>query len=192
MGSAARGSSGLEILCPQKHWENMAKESRDQWGRRVLRPCPFCGGQGSQPNGKVFVNITHKPDCWILKRHEYYGGMTRVDEDDSAWNERAADSSANQFGGLESFNGDDLIMSATAYYLGRQTISVDAHCECLVRAWPRLSDNVREYIERIVENAFAKEACMAAMGKKISELGDACDRESWCKVRKCWTEKTSG
>jgi len=68
---------------------NVAKESHDKWGRRVLRPCPFCGGKGSQPNGKAFVNITHKPDCWILKRHEYYGGMTRVDEDDPAWNERA-------------------------------------------------------------------------------------------------------
>jgi len=70
----------------------MTKESRDQWGRRVLRPCPFCGGIESQPNGKVFVNIKHQFGCWILKRHEYYGGMTRVDEDDVAWNERATDS----------------------------------------------------------------------------------------------------
>ena len=170
----------------------MAKESRDQWGRRVLRPCPFCGGKGSQPNGKVFVNITHKQDCWILKRHEYYGFMTRVDEDDVAWNERAADSSVSQFGGLESFNGDDLIMSATSYYLGRQTISVDAHCQCLIRAWPRLSENVREYVQRIVEDAFRRESILMSMDPAFNPFGDACDRESWVNVRKCWTEKTSG
>lgn len=161
----------------------MAKESRDQWGRCVLRPCPFCGGKGSQPNGKVFVNITHKPDCWILKRHEYYGGMTRVDEDDAAWNDRADDS---QFGGLESFNGDDLIMSATAYYLGRATISVDAHCNCVVRAWPRLSQGVREYIQKIVDEAFRRDEAKVLKGEKSYELGESCDRESWHKVRACW------
>lgn len=163
----------------------MAKESRDKWGRRVLRPCPFCGGKGSQPNGKVFVNITHKPDCWILKRYEYYGGMTRVDEDDPAWNERAEDS---QFGGLESFNGDDLIMSATSYYLGRETISVDAHCQCLVRAWPRLSESVREYVQRIVEEAFRREALMQDLKPGYNPFGAACDRESWLNVRKCWQQ----
>jgi hypothetical protein len=29
-------------------------EQLDQWGRRKLLPCPFCGAQGSQPNGEVF------------------------------------------------------------------------------------------------------------------------------------------
>lgn len=94
-------------------------------------------------------------------------------------------------GGLESFNGDDLIMSATAYYLGRRTISVDAHCQCLVRAWPRLSEGVREYIQRLVEGAFEREASVAELMPRYSGFGDACDRESWCKVRACWAEKAA-
>jgi hypothetical protein len=88
--------------------------------------------------------------------------------------------------GIESFSHDDLIMSATSYYLGRQTISVDAHCQCVVRAWPRLSGGVREYIQRIVEDVFRREELMQTMQPGWNPFGDACDRESWCKVRECW------
>ena len=88
--------------------------------------------------------------------------------------------------GIESFNTDDLIMSATAYYLGRATISVDAHCNCVVRAWPQLSHGVREYIQRIVDEAFRRDARKMIKGEKSYELGEGCDRESWEKVRKLW------
>jgi len=94
--------------------------------------------------------------------------------------------------GIESFNTDDLIMSATSYYLGRQTISVDAHCQCLVRAWPQLSQGVREYVENIVEATFDQEANMQRIGRDWSPFGDACDRESWCKVRECWKRHAAG
>jgi hypothetical protein len=90
---------------------------------------------------------------------------------------------------IESFNKNDLIMSATAYYLGRRTISVDAHCEALVRAWPNLCESVRDYIKRIVEATFDQESNIQRIGRDWSPFGDACDRESWCKVRECWAGK---
>ena len=91
-------------------------------------------------------------------------------------------------GGIHFFNHDDLIMSATAYYLARQTISVDAHCQCVVRAWPQLSDNVHDYIQRIVEEVFQREEIMQTVQPGWNPFGDACDRESWCKVRECWAK----
>lgn len=88
--------------------------------------------------------------------------------------------------GIESFNHDDLIMSATAYYLGRRTISVDAHCQCIVRAWGKLSQPVREYIQRLVDEAFRRDEMRRAKGDSFRELGYACDCESWSTVRKLW------
>ena len=90
---------------------------------------------------------------------------------------------------VESFNKNDLIMSATAYYLGRRTISVDAHCQAVVRAWPNLAQGVRDYIQTIVEATFNQELNMQRIGRDWSPFGDACDRESWCKVRECWAGK---
>jgi hypothetical protein len=92
------------------------------------------------------------------------------------------------FPGLESFNGDDLIMSATSYYLGRQTISVDLHCMCIVRAWPRLNRGVQEYIRRIVDEAFRRDSLLSKSDQNVSHLGAACDKQSWEKVRACWLE----
>lgn len=94
----------------------------------------------------------------------------------------------SDFPGLESFNGDGLIMSATAYYLGRQTISVDAHCQCIIRAWPRLNQGVRDYIKSLVEHEFRREELAKERNYQVSYFGDACDRESWLSVRKCWQQ----
>jgi|688.fasta_scaffold1084831_1 hypothetical protein len=91
-------------------------------------------------------------------------------------------------GGIHFFNHDDLIMSATSYYLGRQTISVDDHCQRLVKAWPVLSQGVREYVQRIVDNVFQRQEIMQAIQSDWNPFGDACDRESWCRVRECWSK----
>ena len=66
-------------------------EKLDEWGRRKLFPCPFCGAEGVQPNGKVFATFQHSEDCWILVHHRHYGRLTRVDVDDPLWNSRAKD-----------------------------------------------------------------------------------------------------
>ena len=88
--------------------------------------------------------------------------------------------------GVESFNHDDLIMSSTAYYLGRQTINVESHCQSIMRAWPRLSQNVREYIQRIVEDFFKRQEIVQSWQHDWNPFGGECDRESWQKVRECW------
>ena len=88
------------------------------------------------------------------------------------------------------FDFDDLVMSTTAYYLGRRTINVDSFCDRLVKAWPDLSPNVRDYIQRIVEAEFSREAILKRLDDQFNPFGDACDRESWCKVRACWQEKS--
>lgn len=88
---------------------------------------------------------------------------------------------------LNCFDLNDLIMSSTAYYLGRRTIAVDYFCGQLIKAWPFLTDGVRAYIQRIVESEFSREAILMTMDANFNPFGDACDRESWCKVRSCWT-----
>lgn len=158
----------------------------------LLLPCPFCGGKATvfqidcSTNGNKYWTV----GCALSNcrgEHSATAGPN-LESEIGKWNHRAS----LQFGGLESFNGDDLIMSATSYYLGRQTISVDAHCQCLIRAWPRLSQGVREYVQRIVEDVFRREVILREMDPDFNPFGDACDRESWVNVRKCWTEKTSG
>ncbi len=79
---------------------------------------------------------------------------------------------------MDAFDIDDLIMSATAYYVGRRTASVSSHCKALVASWPLLSDSTRGFIQRVVENAFQR-----------NRLGDDCDRESWETVRRMWSKK---
>lgn len=76
------------------------------------------------------------------------------------------------------FDVDDLVMSSAAYYLGRHTISVTDFCRRLCLSWSQLSLPVQQYVQRIVESAFERDA-----------VGGACDREAWLQVRACWLEK---
>jgi len=87
------------------------------------------------------------------------------------------------------FDIDDLIMSTASYYLGRRTVSVDDFCTRLVLAWLILAAHVKDYIRRMVEAEFIKEEIFIKDGHPglVENLfGDACDRESWMKVRECW------
>lgn len=88
---------------------------------------------------------------------------------------------------LSCFDFNDLLMSSTAYYLGRRTISVDDFCCRLIKAWPLLPDGVKHYVERIVEAEFAKETLVRQFQWDWTPFGDNCDRESWLNVRRCWS-----
>lgn len=100
---------------------------------------------------------------------------------------------------LQHFDANDLVMSATAYYLGRQTASVHSHCERLIKAWPQLDKHVRDYIERIVEREFCRfgaleaqtdeSGCIRTGSGFVMPLGHKCDREMWLKVRQLWKAK---
>lgn len=86
------------------------------------------------------------------------------------------------------FDVDDLIMSATTYYLGRTTIHVADHCGKLIQAWSMLRPNTRSFIERVVEEAFARDDYCRGIETKpfLFALGHDCDREAWERVRSLW------
>jgi len=73
------------------------------------------------------------------------------------------------------FDAHDLVMSATSYYLGRRTIAVDEFCRSMVESWPNLPQHVRDYVQRVVEDAYRRDI-----------LGFDCDRRSWDSVRALW------
>jgi hypothetical protein len=87
---------------------------------------------------------------------------------------------------ISHFDTDDLIMSATSYYLGRRTGMVYVHCQCLIKAWPELSQPVKDYVKRIVECEFDREEILTRNELHFDLFGDTCDRESWCRVRELW------
>jgi len=93
---------------------------------------------------------------------------------------------------IRHFDIDDLIMSATAYYLGRRTINVGDFCQRLRRAWPELSEGVRAYIQRLVESQFAREGVLRRLYLEPdwTLFGHACDRDEWVAVRNLWAIKT--
>lgn len=81
------------------------------------------------------------------------------------------------------FDVSDLVMSATAYYLGRRTANVGDFCRRLCLSWPSLPVAVQQFVERIVEEAYRR----AARTDRFA-LGNDCDRVEWDKVRRCWSE----
>ncbi len=88
------------------------------------------------------------------------------------------------------FDADDLIMSATSYYLGRRTAMVASHCDALVESWPQLSQPVRDYVRRIVEAAFERDDhCRSLAFREYAlPLGQDCDREAWLRVKALWSD----
>lgn len=86
---------------------------------------------------------------------------------------------------------DDLIMSATAYYLGRRTIAVSDHVKWLFEVWEELEPHVQQYIERIVEDAIQRERNMfnsfgIAYVNGPGPLGEKCYRDCWILLRSKW------
>lgn len=82
---------------------------------------------------------------------------------------------------LAKFDLDDLIMSATCYYLGRCTANVSCFCDSLINAWPNLKASTALFVVRVVDEAFER----YERGEK-NALGHVCDREKWSQVRKLW------
>ena len=94
---------------------------------------------------------------------------------------------------VEHFDVEDLVMSATSYYLGRMTTLVETHCERLVKAWPTLSTGCQDYIRRVVETAFERDEAVKGGGElQYRPLGMECDRECWRKVRALWNGGSDG
>jgi len=87
------------------------------------------------------------------------------------------------------FDIDELVMSSTAYFLGRKTALTHSFCEKLIESWPYLRTPTQLYIVRIVEECFGRDDHSRNMGRENHPLGHDCDRAIWEKVRKCWNDK---
>lgn len=90
---------------------------------------------------------------------------------------------------MRQLDREDLIVPATRYYMGRQSIAVTAHCQALSAAWPELSRGTQETIRRDLEEAFRRDDAMRADEKcspSYYPLGCDIDREAWDLVRAAW------
>lgn len=97
---------------------------------------------------------------------------------------------------LQHFDANDLVMSATAYYLGRSTALVQSHCDSLIKAWPQLDQHVKDFVKRIVEDAIRRErwsftgdGILTTGSDYVPPLGHEMDRKMWLKVRQLWQAK---
>ena len=86
-----------------------------------------------------------------------------------------------------------LWLGATRYYLGRMTYAVSDFCGMLIRAWPALSDETKELIQRDIEIEFIRDDEVRLETKNLvphysvwKPLGGDIDRAEWEKVRKLW------
>ena len=84
------------------------------------------------------------------------------------------------------FDVDDLIMSSTSYYLGRQTGNVETFCRNLATSSKTLPAHVQSHVRRVVNEAFSRDDVARSLCKEHLPLGADCDRVSWELVRKCW------
>lgn len=90
---------------------------------------------------------------------------------------------------------EDLIVPATRYYMGRQTIGVTAHCRALANMWHALSPGTRDTLRRDIEEAFRRDDAMRAdpvCSPSYYPLGADIDREAWELVRQAWLASTKG
>jgi transposase InsO family protein len=90
-------------------------------------------------------------------------------------------------GHLRYFDTDDLIMSTAAYYL---TANAGDFCQRLRRAWPELNENVRAYVQRLVESQFAREGVLRRLYLEPDWTLFGDDRDEWVAVRNLWAIKS--
>ena len=82
-------------------------------------------------------------------------------------------------------------MGAFQYWCGRKTIAVSGFIEVLIQEWSNLPENVRAFIERDLERAFAEDDAQRLSGNDYKRLGHDCDRAEWSRVRALYKEGES-
>lgn len=75
-----------------------------------------------------------------------------------------------------------MIIAAVRYCLGRRTYIVGDCADWIIANWHDWPDNVRQIIQRDIEEEFDRAARMP----ELKVLGDGCDRSYWERVRKLW------
>ena len=92
---------------------------------------------------------------------------------------------------LEEAWGFDALMASAAfrYCLGRRTYIVGSCVEWIISNWEKFPENVKNLIERELEEAFGeddKERLHNADATWLP-LGHDCDRKDWERVRALWS-----
>lgn len=90
---------------------------------------------------------------------------------------------------MRNLNRDDLLIPATRYYMGRQTIATTAHAQALAEKWHLIKPSIRNVIRTDLEEAFRRDDAMRAdpaCSPSYYPLGGDMDREAWEQVRKAW------
>jgi len=85
-------------------------------------------------------------------------------------------------------SASELVFFAFRYFLGRCTIATCRFADNLAMAYPLLEKRYQDLIRRELDEAFARDD-RERKGKPSywhGELGHACDRESWDKVRQAY------
>lgn len=80
-----------------------------------------------------------------------------------------------------------MVTAAFRYCLGRQTYIVSVCADWLVANWDRFPQNVRDVIQRDLEEEFERDDAARREGNSLCKpLGWDCDRKEWERVRALW------
>ena len=83
---------------------------------------------------------------------------------------------------------DLMIVAAVRYCLGRRTYIVGACAEWMLRNWSKWPENVRQVLQRDIEEEFVRDDDARKHNERYKPLGDDCDRADWEKVRTLWNK----
>ncbi len=89
---------------------------------------------------------------------------------------------------LRGFDLHMLMIAASRYFIGRQTIATSGFSGELASAWPLIPKRIRDGIQRDLEGNFARDDEARAEGRDYKPLGADCDRQGWERVRAAWVE----
>lgn len=82
--------------------------------------------------------------------------------------------------------GDLMAITAFRYCLGRMTYIVGDCEQWIVANWEHFPENVRELIQREVEEEIKRDDEARERGEEYKPLGHDCDRAAWVRVASLW------
>lgn len=83
-----------------------------------------------------------------------------------------------------------MVTAAFRYCCGRQTYIVGACADWLVDNWAKFPKNVRDVIQRDLEETFTQDdEARKDLNLTYKPLGWDCDRKEWERVRALWNDE---
>ena len=81
---------------------------------------------------------------------------------------------------------DLMVTAAFRYCLGRRSYIVSVCVDWLIEQWPNFEENVKDAIQRDLEDELKRDDQARERGSTSRPLGDDCDRQEWKRVRQLW------